>query len=606
VVSAVALLCRIIAAAALVADLALVSIAVLCREALQLPMQWADDVARILLVVLVFFGAAAGLAQGGHLGIQALTHRLSATVQSVIRAGTDWIVLAVAAGFCVFGALYCEIAWDQITSTGLPHNLFLFPLIGGGAAMVVIAGGALRRHSVRSVAIAAIGLTAIALLAALWLSLVPQFAPRPLWIMIAAFTGLLALGVPIAYALAAGALAFLLADGTLPLAVFAQQASSGIDNFVLLSIPFFILTGVVMELNGMSTRLIHLLRRAVGSRTSGLGITTILGMVLFSGVSGSKAADVTAVGTVIVPAMRRARQDPSEGVAILASSAVMAETIPPCINLIILGYVGSLSIGGLFAAGIVPALFMALALIAVVVLAARNWPQPFVERDEQRLGTLLLGGLVSLGVIAIIFIGYRSGFATATEIGVFATIYAIVAGAVLFREFGLRAAVEAFVRSAVMSGSILFVIAAAQTAAFSLTIDRVPQDLANAIVAMTSSFGPWSFLVLSILLLIVMGAALEGAPALIIFGPLLLPVAQSLGIDPLHYGIVLIVAMGLGLFSPPLGIGLYISCAVGGVPIEQTVRPILKYLAVLFVCLLVIAFLPEMTLALPRSIGMVR
>jgi tripartite ATP-independent transporter DctM subunit len=228
-----------------------------------------------------------------------------------------------------------------------------------------------------------------------------------------------------------------------------------------------------------------------------------------------------------------------------------------------------------------------------------------VERSEHSNRYLIGSGIVSLGVIAIIFGGYRSGFATATEIGAFAVVYALAVGAVAFRELTFAKVVQLFTASATLAGMILFVVAASQTVAFALTIDQVPHALARFMIAISHGAGAWLFMIVSILLLIVMGAALEGAPALIIFGPLLLPVAAGFGIHPLHYGIVLIVAMGLGLFAPPLGLGLYTSCAVGNVSLEGTVRPITKYLALLFVCLLLIAFVPEITLALPRSLGLV-
>jgi tripartite ATP-independent transporter DctM subunit len=440
-----------------------------------------------------------------------------------------------------------------------------------------------------------------------WELALPDFAPSPLSVLLISFALCLAGGVPIAFALCLCALTFLATDGDIPLAVFAQQAAAGIDNFVLLAIPFFVLTGLAMEVNGMSVRLIELLRRMVGERPGGLGIVTVLSMVLFSGISGSKLADVTAVGTVMIPAMRRSGQDPADGVALLAASAIMAETIPPCINMIILGYVANISIGGLFAAGLVPAGFMALALIGgVFVMSSKAKPAP-LEPSGRTLLQLIGSGIVSLGVIVIIFGGCRSGFATATEVAAFAVFYAIAVGALVFRELTLAKTAKLFVGAATLSGMILFVVAASQTVAFVLTIDQVPQGLAHVLIALAhGNGGGWVFMLVSIALLIIMGAALEGAPALIIFGPLLLPVAQQFGFDPLHYGIVLIIAMGIGLFAPPLGLGLYTSCAVGNVPIEQTARPIAKYLLLMLACLLVLAFVPEMTLAVPRALGFVK
>jgi tripartite ATP-independent transporter DctM subunit len=282
---------------------------------------------------------------------------------------------------------------------------------------------------------------------------------------------------------------------------------------------------------------------------------------------------------------------------------VMAEAIPPCINLIILGFVANLSIGGLFMAGIVPAILMALALIAVAVLFGTRTEVSDEATAAVPSAQLWSGAAATVGLIVLIFGGFKSGFATATEISAFAALYALVVGSLMFRELGLRAAVRSFTQSAIRSGLIMFIVAAAQSLAFVLTLQQVPHMLGDALVHLSQSSGTWLFMLLSIAILIVMGSVLEGAAALIIFGPLLIPVATQLGIAPLHFGVVLVVAMGIGLFAPPLGLGLYGACLVGNVPIEQTVKPIFGYLGLLLICLLVIAFVPALTLWLPHALG---
>ena len=245
--------------------------------------------------------------------------------------------------------------------------------------------------------------------------------------------------MPIGFALALAALIFIWVEGTLPGVIFAQQMARGIDNFVLLAIPFFILVGYLMEANGMSVRLIELLQRAVGRMRGGLNVVMVTSMVLFSGISGSKMADVAAVGSVLIPAARRSRQNPGSAVALLAASAVMAETIPPCINLIILGFVANLSIGGLFVAGLLPAGLMALALIAVCDHLRQNAaPRSRTQNRADPVSGLWSGAIASVGLIVMIFVGFKSGFATATEISAFAAVYALVVGGVLFRELSLK------------------------------------------------------------------------------------------------------------------------------------------------------------------------
>jgi len=282
----------------------------------------------------------------------------------------------------------------------------------------------------------------------------------------------------------------------------------------------------------------------------------------------------------------------------------MAETIPPCVNLIILGFVANLSIGGLFMAGLLPSALMATALIgAAIVLGRRTAADAIIGGDSENLSGMAVSGVAAFGLIALIFGGYRSGFATATEISAFAVVYALVVGAVLFRDMTWHAAGQVMRYAAVRSGMVLFIVAAAQSLAYVLTLQQIPHVIAEVLVTLSAAHGAWLFLLLSILILIVMGSVLEGAAALIIFGPLLMPVARQLGVDPLHYGVILVIGMGIGLFAPPLGLGLYGACLIGGVKLEETVLPILKYLGLLFICLLLIAFIPAISTALPRALG---
>jgi len=492
----------------------------------------------------------------------------------------------------------------QTTGSGLPLELTFYPMGLGAACMTAFAAEIFLDRGWQRVLRAAAILAAVAGVFLAGSARVPDAMPSSGTLMLVGFALTLAGGLPIGFALALAALIFILVEGTLPGVIFAQQMARGIDNFVLLAIPFFILVGYLMEANGMSARLIEWLQRLVGRMRGGLNVVMVTAMVLFSGISGSKMADVAAVGAVLVPASRKSGQNPGSTVALLAASAVMAETIPPCINLIILGFVANLSIGGLFAAGLLPAALMASALIAVSILfGRRDAATPAAELSRAQVRRMWLGAGVSLGLIAMIFIGFKSGFATATEISAFASLYAIAVGSVVFGELTPREAARSFVQAAARSGLVLFIVASAQSLAFVLTLQQVPHAVAEFMVGLSHQGGISLFMLLSIAILIVMGSVLEGAAALIIFGPLLVPVAGQLGIAPLHYGVVLVIAMGIGLFAPPLGLGLYGACLIGKVPVEQTVRPMIGYLGLLLVCLLVIAFVPEISTFLPKLMG---
>ncbi len=593
-----------VAALLLAADLLVVSASVLCRTLLDAPLEWADDVARGLMVALSFFGAAGALARGENVGVAFFVDKLAARPRRLSDALGGLLVLVVTACIAVDALQLGQFTTGQTTGSGLPLELTFYPMGVGAVFMMLFALFALRRHALVDLALSAVALGLVAAVWLAWTTLAPDSTPAAGPLMLAGFVVCLVGGVPIGFALALSALIYIWVEGTLPGLIFAQQMARGIDNFVLLAIPFFILVGYLMEANGMSVRLIELLERLVGRMRGGLNVVMVLAMVIFSGISGSKMADVAAVGSVLIPAARRSRQNPGGAVALLAASAVMAETIPPCINLIILGFVANLSIGGLFMAGLLPAGLMALALIAVAVLFGRRALLDAADAAPRTsLGKLWGGAAVTLGLIAIIFGGFRSGFATATEISAFAALYALIVGGVVFRELGPSAAMRSFVNAATRSGLVLFIVAAAQALAFMLTLQQVPHMLAEAMISLSGSGGAWVFVLLSIAILIVMGSVLEGAAALIIFGPLLVPVAAQLGISGLHYGVVLVIAMGIGLFAPPLGLGLYGACLIGGVPIEVTVRPMLGYLGLLLACLLVIAFVPGITMWLPHRLG---
>jgi tripartite ATP-independent transporter DctM subunit len=592
-----------IAAILLAADLLVVAGSVLLRFIFNAPVEWADDVARGLMVGSSFFGAASALARSENLGVAFFVDLLPARVRPVIDA-VSALLVAVISAYVAFNAIKLgALTAGQTTGSGLPLELTFYPMGVGSIFMTIFA---LDQFHARPLRDAISGIVVACVIAGLYLGwdfASPDTVPSSGTLMLVGFFITLFGGLPIGFALALAALIFIWVEGTLPGVIFAQQMARGIDNFVLLAIPFFILVGYLMEANGMSVRLIELLQRAVGRMRGGLNVVMVTSMVLFSGISGSKMADVAAVGSVLIPAARRSRQDPGSAVALLAASAVMAETIPPCINLIILGFVANLSIGGLFVAGIFPALLMALALIVVCIVFGKTPATPDAAEPRAPVSGLWSGAIASVGLIVMIFVGFKSGFATATEISAFAAVYALVVGGVLFRELSLKSTAATFVQAATRSGLVLFIVAAAQSLAFILTLQQVPHAVGEMMLTLSGTNGVWLFLVLSIAVLIVMGSVLEGAAALIIFGPLLLPVAVKLGINPLHFGVVLVIAMGIGLFAPPLGLGLYGACLIGGVPIEQTVKPIMGYLGLLLVCLLVIAFVPSISTALPHALG---
>ncbi|MCK1363952.1 TRAP transporter large permease subunit [Bradyrhizobium sp. 62] len=606
----IALLLRVsdaIAAILLAADLVVVCGSVLLRFCFNAPVEWSDDVARGLMVGSAFFGAASALARGENVGVSFFRDMAAVRLRALVDAASALLVVLIS-GYVAYNAIKLgSLTAGQTTGSGLPLELTFYPMGAGALFMTVFAIDQLCARPLPDIARGLVAIAVVTGLYLVWDYLSPATVPSAGTLMLIGFFATLVGGLPIGFALALAALIFIWVEGALPGVIFAQQMARGIDNFVLLAIPFFILVGYLMEANGMSVRLIELLQRGVGRMRGGLNVVMVASMVLFSGISGSKMADVAAVGSVLIPAARRSKQNPGGAVALLAASAVMAETIPPCINLIILGFVANLSIGGLFVAGLLPAALMALALIAVSIIFGKTPTETPTDAEDiapqMPVSGLWSGAIASFGLIFMIFFGFKSGFATATEISAFAVVYALVVGSVVFRELSFTSAAHSFVQGATRAGLVLFIVAAAQSLAFTLTLQQVPHAVGDFMLGLSKTSGTWLFILLAIGVLIVMGSVLEGAAALIIFGPLLLPVAVQLGIDPLHFGVVLVIAMGIGLFAPPLGLGLYGACLIGNVPIEQTVKPIMGYLGLLFLCLLVIAFVPWLSTALPRAFG---
>ena len=587
-------------------DVIIVFASVVARYLLHAPFDWAEEVASGLMSTMIFLGAASAVGRAQHVGIDVVVRMLPVPWQPYIASFAAWLTVLVSTMLCY--GIYALLldTQGQTTPTGLPQWWFLTPVLVGVAGMFAFSWlNALRAE--RHVALASLA-ACLAVGAAVygWNVLVADHALSSLALLsVGAIVGI-ALGVPIAFALALGAMLYFLVDPSLPIFIWAQQVSSGADHFVLLAIPFFVLAGLTMEVNGMSSRLIELLLRTFGRMRGGLNIIVILATMLFSGVSGSKLADIAAVGGVIMPAVRKTGEDENETAGLLACTAVMAETIPPCVNLIIFAFVSNISIGGLFMAGVVPAVVTAIALIAVAVLAGRrvDLERVFAETPRRPWVPLAGGAGLTLAMILMIGRGVATGIATSTEISAFAVIYAFGIGGLVFRELSWRSVVTLFTRSATMTGSILFIVAAASSLSYALTIERIPDQISTALVTFGHRFGPISLMLVSVGIMGFFGMILEGAPALILFGPLLTPIAAQLGVSPLQFGVVMVVAMGLGFFSPPIGVGLFVTNAMTGTQMRNVVRPMMKYLAVLVLALVALILVPSLSLWLPRSMGL--
>jgi tripartite ATP-independent transporter DctM subunit len=338
----------------------------------------------------------------------------------------------------------------------------------------------------------------------------------------------------------------------------------------------------------------------VGHFRGGLLQVMVISMYVVSGLSGSKSADVAAVGSVMRDMLRRERYNVEQATAVLAASAVMGETVPPSIPMLVLGSVTSLSIGSLFIAGFIPAAVVGLCLMILIYLQARKSQVGRSTRPTLRqLGSASLSGILPLLMPVILIGGILLGVGTPTEVSSFAVIYGLVLAGFIYRELGFRVFLRGIIDCAAMSGMILFILAGASSFAWTLTIAQLPQRLVGLLGGVQDS--QMLFILASIVLLIVTGTLLEGLPALVILAPILLPIAQQIGVSQLHFGIVLLIAMGIGAVMPPVGALFYVACAVCETTIEKSGRAMIPFLVVLCFALLLVALVPWFTLYLPMK-----
>lgn len=592
-----------VGALALFANVMVVFASVIWRYALHSPLHWAEEVARALMITLVFCGVATSTGRGGHIGVDLFQRYMPAVIRPYVVHASRWVMVLVAVGLLISSTSLLEVSWVQTTENGLPQIIYVLPIFVGALVMMVAALEHALREKPRVVLISAVVIVLLAAVGYLKLQWVPDPAATSATLMFVCFAlGILA-GVPIAFTLGLSAMVFFIGNPSLPFVFFSQQVSAGIDNFVLLAIPFFLLAGAAMEVNGMSARLVEFIVRGMGRFRGGLNMTTVLSMAFFSGISGSKLADVAAMGGVLMPAVRRADQNSEEAAGVFAASAIMAETIPPCVNLIVMGFVANISIGALFIAGLVPAACLLVLLLIITQLCGKRINIAAAYPVQRPTRQLVLGAAVGLIMILMIGRGVVAGIATSTEISAFAVVYALVVGRLAFGELTLKATVKLFVDIASMSGVLLFIVACATSLSYALTIQMIPQQIAESLVSIGANYGAWLFLILTIVILILFGAVLEGAPALIIFAPILVPIALQLGFNSLHFGIVMVLAMSFGLFCPPIGLGLYTTCAICGVEMKNVIRPMAKYLMVVLAGIIIVALFPSITTWLPGLMG---
>jgi tripartite ATP-independent transporter DctM subunit len=588
-------------ALALLSEIGVVFFNVVGRSFFDFPLLWSDEAAKLALSTIAFLGGAFAYRRNEHAFVHTLIAVLPLQWRRVCYALTEFLVLAIAVTAGINSVPLLIARWNELTPILQIHaSWYALPLIIG---MVVLALTAIERllalHRPTVQRVGGAFFAFVFLLALTRDAWRPWFAgDAALALALGLFFSTVLIGLPVGFALLLGTLGFLFASGTVPTVALAQNMVDGTGNFVLLALPFFIFAGMIMETGGISLRLVRFVHALVGHFRGGLLQVMVVSMYIVSGLSGAKTADVAAVGSVMRDMLRREGYSLEQSAAVLAASAAMGETVPPSIAMLVLASVTTLSIGALFVAGIIPAAVVAVCLMTLIHFQARRSNVKRLPRASLRqVATAGLGGILPLLMPVILFAGILLGIGTPTEVSSFAVIYGIVLAGLIYRELGAREFLRCIIDCAAISGMILFILAAASSFSWVLTVAYLPQRLVEILTGVHES--QWLFMLGSILLLIVVGSILEGLPALLILAPILMPIAGQVGISPLHYGIVLLIAMGIGLFMPPIGVGFYVSCAVCETTIEKSTRAMIPFLIVLFLGLMLVALVPWFTLFLP-------
>jgi tripartite ATP-independent transporter DctM subunit len=588
-----------VAAALLLADITLLAYGVSARYFFHIPVTWVEELASLIFLWFGMLGVVSALHRDAHMRLSFVLSLMPPRV----RHHAETVVLLI---MFVFLA---KLVRPGIELTEL-NNMLHSPNLGipGSVAplgttisiilMLVILTCRLWR---RSTIPAFLGIVALVVALVVALELTPPFMEGLGNLNLVIFfgfgvMGLIIIGVPIAFAFGTASLGYFMLTSELPLNIIVGRINEGMSGFILLTIPLFVLLGLQIQYTGMAKALVDFVAAIIGNARGGLSYVMLCAMYLVSGISGAKAADMAAIAPVLAPAMKERGVREGDIPALLAVSAAAAETIPPSLVLIIIGSVTGISIAALFVGGLLPALVCMLALAAVVFWRSRGEQAGHEQRSLKLIVKAFVVAIPALVLPLLIRVAVLEGVATATEVAVIGIVYVTIFGIIRMRGLSLAAVGEMLVETITMTGAIMIMIALAGAMSWALTQSGFAHALVQAMVHLPG--GKASFLAVSIVAFIIFGSILEGIPAIVLFGPLLVPAAQALGIHSVQYAIVVLLSMGLGLFAPPFGYGYYMACAVAKVSPDKAMKNMVPFLAALAFTIIVIAAFPWLSVGL--------
>lgn len=582
------------AALLVLAEILILLAGVIARYVLHTPLVWSDELASILFLWLSMLGAVVALRRGEHMRMTGLVSRVGPGARALLEALAVIVPLAFLLMMLHPAADYAQEESFIVTPALEVSNSWRAAAIPVGIALMVIAClfRMARLGSLRLV-LGACLLAALAI-GAFWLA-GPVLKPLGQANLIIFFVLVVAAGVftgvPIAFTFGLATFGYLALTTRTPLLVMVGRLDEGMSHLILLAVPLFIFLGALIEMTGMAKAMIQFLASLLGHVRGGLSYVLIGAMYLVSGISGSKIADMAAIAPVLFPEMKKRGAAPGDLVALLAATGAQTETIPPSIVLITIGSVTGVSIAALFTGGLLPAIVLGICLCVVVRWRYRHEDLSHVERTPA--GQIARLAMVALPAILLPFViraAVVEGVATATEVSTIGIAYATLMGLVIYRQFDWLRLKPMLVETASLTGAIIFIVGCATAMAWGLTQSGFSQDLAKWMAGVPG--GGYGFLAISIVAFIVLGSVLEGIPAIVLFGPLLFPIAHQAGVNEVHYAMVVIFAMGIGLFAPPFGVGYYGACAISRIHPDEGLKHIWGYVGALLVGLVIVAALP--------------
>lgn len=585
---------EILVALLVLAEVGILFSGVMARYVFHTPLIWSDELASIVFLWLAMLGSAVAFQRGEHMRMTAFVGALKADARVFIE------VLSVSAALAFLLLIMpaaVEYAHEEAVvftpALDIQNSWRAAAMPVGFGLMTVFAVLRLAQFSHVRVVLAAVLATGLVVLA-FWL-LGPLFRQLGNINLIIFFIGVVAAcvfaGVPIAFAFGLATFGYLLLTTRTPPLVVVGRIDEGVSHLILLAIPLFVFLGQLIEMTGMARAMVQFLASLLGHVRGGLHYVLLGAMYLVSGISGSKAADMAAVAPVLLPEMKKRGAKEGDLVALLAATGAQTETIPPSIVLITIGSATGVSIAALFTGGLLPGLILGLTLAGLIWWRYRGEDLGHVTRASGR--DIMRAAAIALPALALPFIiraAVIEGVATATEVSTIGIAYSVIAGLILYRQFDWRRLKPMLVETASLSGGILLIIGTATAMAWSLTQSGFSQSLAAFMTGLPGGAG--TFMAVSIVAFIILGSVLEGIPAIVLFGPLLFPIAQTLGIHQVHYAMVVVLAMGIGLFSPPFGVGYYAACAISRIHPNEGMRPIVGYVVAMVIGLVIVALVP--------------